>query len=214
MSGDAIFVGGVSRLAAAGICMLLIGCGATGGSGGRSSGRRAAAPGSSRYSVLERPGSNGISVIDPSEVSASRSTPSHPIWISLPPPPRKGGGVRPVIRSARELMHAGSLRIWLARNTNGGICMLSFDPREAPDPEHDHSLLVFCGNESTLGHGAVIVEPWAHGDYLAVGAVPDGVRFATLVLVDGARRRVVVKNNSYHAVVRSQLGEVTFPGQT
>jgi hypothetical protein len=92
--------------------------------------------------------------------------------------------------------------------------MLSFDPRNVPDPVHDHSLLVFCGSQATLGHGALLVEPWAHRSYLVVGAVPDGVRSVVVGLANGESRKVSVADNSYHVVVPVEVAEVTFPGQT
>jgi hypothetical protein len=200
----------------AGVCVLLGGCGSTthpSAPSVQTNRRTSPRPVDVHYSVLERPGSSGIAVIVPSQVSAARSTAARPIWVTLPPS-HSGRAARPIISSARELVHVGPLRVWLANNMGGGICIMSFNPREAPDPEHDHSLLVFCGSKSTRAEGALIEEPWAHGSYFVVGAAPNRVRAVVVRLANGERREVSVAGNSYHVVVPARVTKVTFSGET
>lgn len=204
---------GVSlRASLAAGCMFLAGCGTQTGHGSRTekvASQRSSALNESHYSVLGRPGANGISVIDPSQVAAARSKASRPIWVRLPPA-HGPGAARPEIASARELTRAGKLRTWLAKNSGGGICILAFDPDNSPDPRHDHSLLVFCGSRRSADEGAVVMEPGPHGTYLVAGAVPDGVRAVDIRLVNGEHRHVLAEHNSYHTVVRARLAGVTF----
>jgi hypothetical protein len=204
--------GGPLRTVTAGLCFLLVGCGTTHPvtRGGKKTPRRAVRV---SYSVLERPGRNGISVIPPSQVHATELTPSHPVWVTLPAA-HGDGAARPVIASAREITHAAQLRIWVAQNTGGGICMLAFSPASVSDPKHDHSLLVFCGKDSMLGHGQFIVTRWPRQRYFLVGVVPDGVRAVTVGLGNDANRVVPVRDNSYHAILPVRPIGVTFPGQT
>jgi len=204
--------GRLLRAGMVGLCVLLGGCGTTHGADTKAKNRAPLAPVSTSYSVLNRPGRNGISVIAPSQVPVARLTRSHPIWVTLPPSHR-GAAVRPIIDSARELVHMGRLRVWLAHNAGGGLCMLDFNPGAAPDPEHDHSLLVFCGRENMQGRGELIVAPWTHRSYFAVGAVPDGVPAVVVTLANGERRNVSVAANSYHLVVPVGVTGVTFPGE-
>ena len=195
------------------LCVLLGGCGSSATPGAKSNAHASPPAADFHYSVLERPGSSGIAVIVPTQVPAAKLTPAHPIWVIIPAS-HTGGAARPIISSARELVHEGPLRVWLSENMGGGICMLSFNPRHAPDPKHDHSLLVFCGSKRTRGEGGLIEEAWAHGSQFVVGAVPDGVRVVVLHLANGQHREVSVAGNAYRVVVPAHVAEVTFSGET
>jgi hypothetical protein len=210
MSRDSTISKRLQRVGIASLCVLLGGCGAMTDPGARTNKHEPLRPVNAYYSVLTQPGPSGISVIAPLQIPAAKLTPSHPIWVTLPPS-HHGGAARPIISSARQVIRAGSLRIWLAKNTGGGICMLAFNPGDAPDPKHDHSLLVFCGGESTLGSGALTVQPWVHGNYFVVGVVPNGVRAVIVHLANGEHRDVAVVDNSYHTVVPVRMDGVTFP---
>jgi hypothetical protein len=213
MCRDSTIGGRLLRAGIVGLCVLLGGCGSSATTGAKSNAHASPAVADFHYSVLERPGANGISVIAPTQVPAAKLTPAHPIWVTLPAS-HTGGAARPIISSARELVHEGPLRVWLSENMGGGICMLGFNPRRARDPKHDHSLLVSCGSERTSGEGGLIEEAWAHGSQLVVGAVPDGVRVVVLHLANGEHREVAVAGNAYHVVVPAHVAEVTFSGET
>jgi hypothetical protein len=109
----------------------------------------------------------------------------------------------PDIASAREVERRGRARLWIARSSGGGVCVLSFRPELAPEPSRLHAVSAACGSADGLAQGAAQVEHAAGrgGPWLVSGVAPREVLAVALRLAGGGERTVRVTDNSYSASV-------------
>jgi hypothetical protein len=162
------------------------------------------------YSVLGNPGPSGIITVRPAEASAERQAPAGPMWVVVPPSGLHGLAA-PVIASARLARQEGTVRVWLSKNTAGGLCVLVFSPHLASDPKHDHSVAAWCGTKMELGRPSYVnirddsgSTPWS-----VVGTVPNGSHCVFMHLANGATSTARVRNNSYRALIPRRVVSVT-----
>jgi hypothetical protein len=154
------------------------------------------------YPALRRSRPSGITVVEAAQAQAfAAREPTRPLWV------RQAAGdphiALPEIGSAREVSRHGRARIWIAKSTRGGVCVLSFRPELASDAAPYHSIGAACGTDRGLARGAAQFERAAspHALWLVSGVAPRGVVAVTLRLSGGGAPTVPVKNNSYSAAV-------------
>jgi hypothetical protein len=191
----------VTAGAVASHALLVAGCGSSAAHPRSVPGRPGAALLYAEYPALGLSQPSGITVVEPPEAHAYAARATRPLWVNQP-----AGDPRialPEISSAREVSHRGSARIWIARSTRGGICVLSFRPELAGDAAPYHSIGASCGTPGGLTRGAAQFERGAgpHADWLVSGVAPRGVVAVTLRLVGGGARTVPVQRNSYSVAV-------------
>jgi hypothetical protein len=204
--------GGARLLAPVALTILIGGCGAGKGSTRQPGASRAATPVTYRdYRVLARRGPSGITVLSQAQARAAATTRTHPIWIAVSP--EHPAPIAPIVDSAREVRHEGTARVWLSKATDGGICMLTFNPELSPEPNHAHALAALCVIKNALCRGVSARERLADGAWTAVGVVPNSVPYVTLHLANGQTQTTSVANNAYRTTVPTREVSVSFERQ-
>lgn len=148
-----------------------------------------------RYAALEgAAGSTGLRLGPPAPVSAPDEAPVP----TFPASPPAGSGDWPVAGSVRRLDVAeGGLSVWIARSSQGGVCVLVYDGAPV-----DGVAAVYAGCSTVEGadRGATVeVEqiPGQPGKVIAAGVVPDGVSSVSEVLADGSTATSPVNGNAW-----------------
>jgi hypothetical protein len=122
--------------------------------------------------------------------------------------------VLPNIASARQLGRVRSGRLWIARSTKGGVCLLDFDPSQSPHPAYAHRVIAECGRRSELGKGIVALNRESGGRDLTtvLGVAPDAVRRVFVHFSDGAVTAVSAPHNFYSLTTNRAVRAITFFG--
>jgi hypothetical protein len=162
------------------------------------------------YPALNHAGPSGIAVVSLQQARAEIATESSPIWIGGEPSDPEA--VVPEISSAREVRHEKATRVWIARSSRAGVCLLVFNPEFAANPARDHSITAYCNAAAGLAKGVLSMElrPHSRETRLVVGLVPVGVSYASVIFADGAVQRVRVADDSYALIVTKALTAVSF----
>ncbi|HWX95840.1 MAG TPA: hypothetical protein VNZ01_03225 [Solirubrobacteraceae bacterium] len=172
------------------------------------------------YPALRREGPSGIGLVEPSRARAAATSRTRPLWVGEQAGRRTGrlvgsapqGAPEPDIASARELARLGRARIWIARSSSGGICVLSFRPELGPRSATYHSVSASCGSAAGLARGAVEIERAAgrSARWLVSGVAPREISAVTLRLSGGRALTVPVTDNAYSATVERPVEGLAF----
>jgi len=206
------------RLRQAAAVILSAACGISlAGCAGTATASRTAAPAAAdgvSYSALSiGPSHDGIAVIPPSEIAAASRLSADPLWIAVTP--RYVGAALPDIQSAREIGRVGTARLWIARSTKRGICLLEFDPSQSANPARAHRVVAECGYRAELPKGIVMLNREAGGRNVttAFGLVPDGVARTFAHFGDGTATAVTAARNFYSFTTDKVVKSITFFGR-
>lgn len=200
--------------------LLQAGCAGTVANRGSSPARLAGVATYADYPALHGPGPSGIGLVTPAEARNAARSATRPLWVTSPRG-RAGGelprlvsvaAATPEIASAREVEHAGRARVWIARSSDGGVCVLSFRPELDPGSRTYHTVSAACGPADGLARGAAQVERVAgrHARWLVSGVAPREITAVTLRLAGGGARTVPVTNDSYSASVDRPVEGLAF----
>jgi hypothetical protein len=163
------------------------------------------------YPSLRARRPSGITIVSASRAASVAATETHPVWVSEPS--RYAAASLPEIASARELRHNGRRRVWIARSTRGGVCLLVFAPELAADPGHAHSVSASCGTRSEIARGVAYVAQTSsrvrRSRSLVLGLVPAGVQAVSVTLADGRHQAVPVSLNLYSAELTGRVVTLT-----
>jgi hypothetical protein len=201
--------------------LLLAGCGGAAAHPASSSTRLSVPVTYADYPALRRPGPSGIGLITPTQARAAAAGRARPLWVMRPARGATGRlaqtegaptGAVPDIASAREVGRRGRARLWIARSSTGGVCVLSFRPELAADPSRFHAVSAACGSADGLACGATQIERAAGrgGPWFVSGVVPRGVLAVALQLAGGSERTVLVADNAYSASVERPVEGLAF----
>lgn len=173
-------------LAAAGLLAALL------AGGGSSAGASPASAPS--YTALASTEPSGLAIVqEPAPLgSPQAATPSFP---AQPPAGSSGWPVASTIR--RLSLTAPGLSAWIARSSEGGICVLLYDGQ----PVHGVAALdIGCSTPEGLTRGAEVEVseiPGLPGETIAAGVVPDGVSSVSQTMADGSTVRSTVSGNAW-----------------
>jgi hypothetical protein len=169
------------------------------------------------YPSLRKPGPSGIGLVAPDAARAAAGTGARPLWVSQPAEARVTPRVPasplsavPIISSAREVARPGRARLWIARSSRGGVCVLSFRPELALDPSRYHAISAACASADGLARGAAQIERAPGRGWLLSGVAPREIGAVTLRLAGGGERTVRVTDNSYSASVERPVEGLVF----
>ncbi len=117
---------------------------------------------------------------------------------SFPAQPPAGSSGWPVASTIRRLsLTAPGLSAWIARSSEGGICVLLYDGQ----PVHGVAALdIGCSTPEGLTRGAEVEVseiPGLPGETIAAGVVPDGVSSVSQTMADGSTARSTVSGNAW-----------------
>jgi hypothetical protein len=171
------------------------------------------------YPALRLPGPSGIGVVAPADARGAGLSPTRPLWVAQPH--RAGAdrsqlgsvaAVTPEIASAREVARAGLARLWIARSSDGGVCVLSFRPELEPSSPSYHTVSASCGPADDLARGAAQIERAVgrHAAWLLSGVAPREITAVTLQLAGGGALTVPVTHDSYSASVDRPVEGLAF----
>jgi hypothetical protein len=162
--------------------------------GGGSAGATPAAP--PRYSALEGTQATGLAVIEPQSAPAPSGAPQPSIEAQAP----AGAEDWPVTSSIRRLALGGGLSAWIARSSQGGICVLLYDGVPVKGVA---AVYVGCSGAEALEQGASVEVgeiPGMPGEVIAAGVVPDGVSSVSEAMADGSTVTSQVSGNAWARV--------------
>lgn len=165
------------------------------------------------YPVLSHPGPSGISVVSVARAHTAATTKSGPIWVSVQP--KSPYAVLPEIASAREVAHNGKMRVWISKNSRGGVCLLMFHPDLASSPTLDHSITAACGTADELARGTLLLErplDSSLGTWVGLGAVPSDVSHVSALLANGRIHTTQVVHNFYSIASMRPIDAIDFTG--
>lgn len=153
---------------------------------------------STQYSVLTKSTPSGLTVVAENDAARVAATSSKPIFLDDPSFTHVDSA------SAREAAAPdGRLRIWIARSTNDGVCVLADAPglgSEGPGSS--------CSADGVIDRGAFIEQNFGPTNKAIVGAAPDSTDSATVTLSDGTIKTVPVKDNAYGFVTKASAVSV------
>jgi hypothetical protein len=167
------------------------------------------------YPALLRRGPSGIGLVTAAQARAAAITGTRPLWVSQRSEARGMGSSSvpavPIISSAREVARTGRARLWIARSSQGGVCVLSFRPELALDASRYHAVSASCASAGRLATGAAQIERAGDGGrWLVSGVAPREVATVTLRLAGGSERTVPVTDNAYSAAVERPVEGLAF----
>jgi hypothetical protein len=165
------------------------------GGGGASAGANVAAAPS--YAALAGTQPSGLPLVT-SHQPRGGSEPAGPTFPAQAPP---GALDWPVAESIRRLsLGNAGLSAWIARASEGGVCVLLYDgtPAEGTD-----ALYTGCSAPEGAGRGASVEVsdvPGMTGEVIAAGVVPDGVTAVSERMADGSTVTSPVSGNAWSRV--------------
>jgi hypothetical protein len=162
-------------------------------SGGGSNAVASIAPAPS-YAALESTEASGLPVVEPTD----RQRPGDPVGPTFPAQPPDGATGWPVPGSIRRLsLSEPGLSAWIARGSEGGVCVLLYDGRPV---EGVSAIDMACSAPDGLSRGASVEVgeiPGMPGKTVAAGVVPDGVTSVSEVMADGTTVTSPVSGNAW-----------------
>ncbi|HXD54668.1 MAG TPA: hypothetical protein VN618_07940 [Solirubrobacteraceae bacterium] len=163
------------------------------------------------FAALEGAGPTGLRLGPP----VADTEPGEAAAPAFPAEPPAGAGDWPVASTVRRLdLGSSDFEAWIARSSQGGICVLLYDGTQATGVA---PVYAGCSAPEEVARGAAIEVsevPGRPGEVIAVGVVPDGVTSVSEVLADGSTATSPVSDNAWLRVGSVPAAEGERPNET
>ena len=165
--------------------------------GGGAGATAAAGISTGSYAALAGDEPSGLPLVA-SHTKRTPGSPSGPTWPAVAP---AGARNWPIGASIRRLhLSTPGLSAWIARDSNGGVCILLYD---GADVSGVAAVYGGCSPQGQTGRGASVEVseiPGRPGEVIAAGVVPDGVTEVSTRLASGQTAYSQVSGNAWSRI--------------